>query len=177
MPKHTVTFLPSERKISVDEAENLLQAAMEAGIHINASCGGSATCGKCKVKLLRGTVNSPKHPKLTQWEVEQGYRLACLTSIQSDIEVEIPLESQVDRSVLKLKDDRAVHKYLLSPQDIYQLVKGWDVDPAVFKRCVQLEPPTLKDNVSDLTRLINALDRQHGIEGISADFQIGRAHV
>ena len=54
MPKHKVTFLPSERKISVDEEENLLQAAMEAGIHINASCGGSATCGKCKVKIAEG---------------------------------------------------------------------------------------------------------------------------
>ena len=53
MSKHNVTFLPSERKILVDEEENLLQAAMEAGIHINASCGGSATCGKCKVKILK----------------------------------------------------------------------------------------------------------------------------
>jgi uncharacterized 2Fe-2S/4Fe-4S cluster protein (DUF4445 family) len=172
MPKHNVTFLPSERKILVDEEENLLQAAMEAGIHINASCGGSATCGKCKVKLLKGVVDSPKHPKLTQWEYDQGYRLACLTPIRGDIDVEIPIESQVDKSVLALKGDRAAHKYLLSPQDIYQLVKGWDIDPAVFKRYVQLEPPTIKDNVSDLTRLINALDRQYGITGISADFRV-----
>ena len=172
MPKHNVTFQPSGRKIFVNEEENLLQAAMEAGIHINASCGGSATCGKCRVKLLRGTADSSRHPKLTQWEYDQGYRLACLTSIQSDIEVEVPLESQVDKSVLKLKEDRAVHKYLLSPQDIYQLVKGWEVDPAVFKKCVQLDPPALKDNVSDLTRLINGLDRQHGIGGISADFRV-----
>ena len=134
MPKHTVAFLPSERKISVDEGENLLQAAMEAGIHINASCGGSATCGKCRVKVLKGTVDSPKHPKLTQWEYDQGFRLACLTPVQEDIAVEVPLESQVDRSVLALKGDREAHKYLLSPQDIYQLVKGWDVDPAVFKK-------------------------------------------
>jgi uncharacterized 2Fe-2S/4Fe-4S cluster protein (DUF4445 family) len=171
MPKYKVTFYPSERKISVDEGENLLQAAMEAGIHINASCGGSGTCGKCKVKVLNGVIDSPKHPKLTQWEYDQGFRLACMTSIQSNIDVDIPLESQVDRSVLALKGDREVHKYLLSPQDIYQLVPGWDVDPAVFKRYVQLEPPTLKDNKSDLTRLINALAHQHGIEGISADFR------
>jgi uncharacterized 2Fe-2S/4Fe-4S cluster protein (DUF4445 family) len=172
MPKYNVTFHPSERKILVDEEENLLQAAMEAGIHINASCGGSATCGKCKVKLLKGSVDSPRHPKLTQWEYDQGFRLACLTPIRGDIDVEIPIESQVDKSVLALKGDRALHKYLLSPQDIYQLVKGWDIEPAVFKRYVQLEPPTLKDNMSDLTRLINALDRQHGIEGVSADFRV-----
>jgi len=172
MPKHTVTFHPSERKISVDEEENLLQAAMEAGIHINASCGGGATCGKCKIKLIQGTVDSPRHPKLTQWEYDKGYRLACLTSIRGDMDVEVPLESQVDRSVLALKGDRGIHKYLLSPQDIFQLVKGWDVDPPVFKRYVELEPPTLKDNVSDLTRLVNAFEKQHGIVGISADFRV-----
>jgi uncharacterized 2Fe-2S/4Fe-4S cluster protein (DUF4445 family) len=172
MPKFSVTFHPSDRKILVNEEENLLQAAMEAGIHVNASCGGSATCGKCKVKLLKGVVDSPKHPKLSQWEYDQGYRLACLTSIQSDVDVEIPIESQVDKSVLELKGDRGVHKYLLAPQDIYQLVPGWEVDPAVFKRYVQLDPPTLKDNVSDLTRLINGLTHQHGIEGVSADFRV-----
>lgn len=172
MSKHTITFHPTERKISVDEEENLLQAAMEAGIHINASCGGSATCGKCKVKLLKGAADSPKHPKLSQWEYDEGFRLACLTSVRDDLDVEIPLESQVDKSALALKGDRAAHKYLLSPQDIYQLVPGWEVDPAVFKRYVQLEPPTLKDNMSDLTRLTNALDRQHGIEGVSADFRV-----
>src|SRR4030042_6180390 len=147
MAKHSITFYPSERKITVDAGENLLQAAMEAGIHINASCGGSGTCGKCKIKILHGTADSPKHPKLSQWEYEEGFRLACLTSIQNDLHVEIPIESQVDRSVLKLKGDRAIHKYLLSPQDIYQLVKGWKADPAVFKRTVQLAHPPLEANI------------------------------
>lgn len=147
MPKHKATCLPNDRRISVDEEENLLQAAMEAGIHINASCG-------------QGVVDSPKHPKLTQWEYDQGFRLACLTPIRDDLDAEIPIESQVDRSVLTLK------------QDIYQLVKGWDEDPAVFKRYVQLDPPTLKDDVSDLTHLINTLDRQHDVEGISAAFHV-----
>ena len=172
MSKHTVTFYPSERKISVDAEENLLQAAMEAGIHINASCGGGGTCGKCKVKILKGSADSPKHPKLSQGEIDEGFRLACLTSIHGDIDVEIPIESQVDKSVLAIKGDRGLHKYLLAPQDIYQLVKGWEVDPAVFKKYVELRPPTLKDNVSDLTRLVTALNQQHGIEGISADFRV-----
>ncbi len=171
MPKYVVTFRPSDRSMVVDEGENLLQVAMEAGVHINASCGGSATCGKCKVKILAGAVDSPKHPKLPQWEYDEGYRLACLTTISGNVEVEVPIESQVDKSVLALKGDRAAHKYLLSPQDIYQLVPGWDVDPAVFKKYVELVPPTLKDNMSDLTRLINGLARQHGIEGVSADFR------
>jgi len=48
------------------------------------------------------------------------------------------------------------------------------VDPAVFKRYVELVPPSLEDNVSDLTRLTTALAKQHGIEGISADFRVIR---
>jgi uncharacterized 2Fe-2S/4Fe-4S cluster protein (DUF4445 family) len=171
MARHTIIFHPTGRKIVVDSETDLLQAAMEAGIHINASCGGSATCGKCKVKILKGVTPAQRHPKLSQWEYDEGYRLACMTPVRSDLEVEIPLESQVDKSVLKMKGDREAHQYLLAPQDIYQLVKGWDVDPAVFKRCVELAPPTLKDNVSDLTRLLNGLAHQHGIAGVSADFR------
>jgi uncharacterized 2Fe-2S/4Fe-4S cluster protein (DUF4445 family) len=179
MSSHTVTFYPTERKILVDHEEGLLQAAMEAGIHINASCGGSGTCGKCKVKVLKGAADSPKHPKLSQWEYEEGFRLACLVFVRDDLDIEIPIESQVDRSVLARKGDRQAHKYLLTPQDIYQLVPGWEVDPAVFKRYVELEPPTLENNVSDLTRLTTALGRQHGIEGVSADFRVIRklSHV
>ena len=137
-----VTFHPSERKLTVDPDENLLQAAMEAGIHINASCGGSGTCGKCKIKILHGTADSPKHPKLLlSGSTRKGFASPVSHRFNNDLDVEIPIESQVDRSVLKLKGDRAIHKYLLSPQDIYQLVKGWEVDPAVFKRTVQLESP------------------------------------
>lgn len=172
MGKCKVTFQPSGRSIAVDEGENLLQSAMAAGIHINASCGGSGTCGKCKIKIIAGNSDSPMHSKLSPSEYEEGYRLACQTSIVENLGVEIPLGSQVDKSTLALKGDRGLASYLLSPKDIYQLVEGWDVDPTVFKRYVEMDPPSLKDNVSDLTRLVKAISRQHGINGISTDFRV-----
>src|SRR4030042_896064 len=135
MEAYKVTFHPSGRSITVDEGENLLQAAMEAGVHINASWGGSTTCGKCKIKITGGAADSPMDAKLSPAEYEEGYRLACLTSIRGDLDVEIPPESQVDKSALALKGDREQASYLLSPKDIYQLVQGWDVDPTVFKKC------------------------------------------
>jgi len=169
MSKCTVAFRPSGRKVEVEKEENILEAAIAAGVHINASCGGSGTCGKCKVKIVQGKTRSPQNPKLSKREFDKGYRLACNTSCLSDLEVEIPLESQVDASVLKLKREG---RYLLSPRDIDQLVEGWEVDPAVFKRYVELDPPTLADNVSDLTRLVNALYKDYGIKGISTDFRV-----
>ncbi|HBB17056.1 MAG TPA: ferredoxin [Syntrophus sp. (in: bacteria)] len=174
MDQIKVSFHPSGRSVAVVEGENLLQAAMEAGIHINASCGGSGTCGKCRVKIVGGAADSPMHDRLSPAEYKEGFRLACLTSIRGDLDVEIPLESQVDKSALALKGDREQGSYLLSPKDIYQLVQGWDVDPTVFKRYVELDPPSIEDNVSDLTRLITAINRLHGMNGISTDFRVIR---
>ncbi|MFQ5841926.1 MAG: ASKHA domain-containing protein [Thermodesulfobacteriota bacterium] len=168
MPKYAIIFRPSGRKIEVEREENILEAAIAAGVHVNASCGGSGTCGKCKVRIVGGKTRSPQNPKLPKWEFDKGYRLGCITSCLSDLEIEIPTESQVDPSVLRLKREG---RYLLSPRDIDQLVEGWEIDPAVFKRYIELDPPSLDDNVSDLTRLVNALHKEHGIRGISTDFR------
>ena len=36
MNRHNILFLPHNRKITVEHGENLIRAAMEAGVHINA---------------------------------------------------------------------------------------------------------------------------------------------
>ncbi|MHB8829509.1 MAG: ASKHA domain-containing protein [Syntrophales bacterium] len=172
MEKYKVTFSPSDASIKVDAGENLLQAAMEAGIHINASCGGNGTCGKCRIKVIKGKVDSPLSSMLPQEDYNAGYRLACLSTIREDVEVEIPLDSQVDKSVLIKEGQKFDHPYLLSPKDLFQLVQGWEVEPTVFKRYVEMAPPTKNDNASDLTRLVSAIQKQHDIKGISTDFRL-----
>jgi len=127
---YKVRFEPSGREIELSPDETILQGAMSAGVHINASCGGSGTCGKCKVKIVRGETTLPPMPQLQKWEIEQGYRLACMTKPTTDIVVEIPIESQIDRTVLRR--ERAGFARVLSPQDINQLVQGWTIDPTVF---------------------------------------------
>ena len=57
--KH-VTFKPYEITVEVPDGENLLRAALLAGVHINASCGGEGVCGKCKVLLESGELD--EHP-------------------------------------------------------------------------------------------------------------------
>ncbi|MCP4673210.1 MAG: 2Fe-2S iron-sulfur cluster binding domain-containing protein, partial [Desulfobacula sp.] len=53
---YSVEFLPHNIKVEVEENESLIRAAMEAGVHINASCGGGGVCGKCRVLLEKGSV-------------------------------------------------------------------------------------------------------------------------
>lgn len=169
MAQYRITFLPMDRVFIAEDSENLLEMAMKYGIYINASCGGNAACGKCRIKIIKGDVYAPIHPKIPQWEYDAGMRLACMTIPRGDVTVEIPLESQIDRSVLKRRR-RAPH--ILSAIDIGQLVKGWEVDPAVFKWYVELPEPSLQDNISDLGRLMREIKRKHNIENISVDFKI-----
>ncbi len=53
---HTIEFLPHHIKATVADNESLIRAAMEAGVHINASCGGGGVCGKCRVLIESGEV-------------------------------------------------------------------------------------------------------------------------
>jgi uncharacterized 2Fe-2S/4Fe-4S cluster protein (DUF4445 family) len=54
MPK--IKFLPHDKSIEVEKGEVLIRAALEAGVHINASCGGEGVCGKCRVLIEEGEV-------------------------------------------------------------------------------------------------------------------------
>ena len=166
---YKVRFEPVGRELELAPDETILQGAMSAGVHINASCGGSGTCGKCKVKIVKGETTVPPMPMLQAWEVKEGYRLACMTKPLTDIVVEIPVESQIDRSVLRR--ERAGFAKVLSPQDIHQLVRGWTIDPTVFKRYLELPPPTKEDNMSDLARIYRALKQEYGFERVSTDFR------
>jgi NADH:ubiquinone oxidoreductase subunit E/ferredoxin len=64
----------------------------ENGVKISSSCGGKATCGYCKVRVLSG--GGPILPTeeifMDRQEKLEGMRLACQVKIKSDIEVVIP---------------------------------------------------------------------------------------
>ena len=51
-----VTFIPSNIEIFCNYGDNLLEVARKADVYIEAPCNGSVSCGKCKVKLLKGNI-------------------------------------------------------------------------------------------------------------------------
>ena len=156
MIRHTVLFLPHNKKITVRDGENLIRAAMEAGVHINASCGGEGVCGKCRVIIEQGYVDGGITEKLSQEECAAGYRQACLSNVKSDIVVRIPVESDVDASVLNMQSTprRATR---IMEMDFEQLRQNGRFLPPVEKRYIQLPEPSVKDNLPDVARLVNYL--------------------
>ena len=103
MGDHKVLFLPHNKEITVLDGERLIRAAMEAGVHINASCGGEGVCGKCRVIIEEGTVEEGISEKLSEADIEKGYRLACKSIIRGDVKVRVPVESEVDARVLNMQ--------------------------------------------------------------------------
>lgn len=151
--KFKVTFLPDNASVEVGANTNLFKAARAAGVYVLSSCGGKGNCGKCKLVVRQGSVESGKSRSfLTKEEVERGYVLACLSKVTSDLVVEIPPESRM----------QAKHKIATGAKtdEIIRLMEsaGGCLESRIRRVYLELSPPTLDDNISDYERLRRALD-------------------
>lgn len=93
-----------KRKIILRETNRertLLELLQGSGVYVPAYCGGSGTCGKCRVRIL----NSPPVPTrqergcLSPDELEAGVRLACLTAPEAGMEVEVLAGDEAEMKV------------------------------------------------------------------------------
>ena len=160
MSRHKIKFLPYNTEVTVEQGENLIRVAMEAGVHINASCGGEGVCGKCRVIIEDGNVEGGITEKLSQEDLENGYRQACLASVQNDLVVRIPVESEVDVSILNLQKTPR-RKALIWEMNLEELKEKGLFVPPVEKKYLELPEPTPQDNLPDVTRLVSFLKAKH----------------
>jgi uncharacterized 2Fe-2S/4Fe-4S cluster protein (DUF4445 family) len=174
--KVKITFYPANKTIETEKGENLLRAAMAAGVHINASCGGAGTCGKCKVKIDSGEVKEQITERLSEEELGEGYKLACISDVQTDLSVSIPVESMLDKSVLsrsrgKIKS-HILKSYVPEADGSCRLVPECRTDSVVVKLFLKLPKPSAEDNMSDLDRVSLAIKKQYGVDLPSTDFTV-----
>jgi uncharacterized 2Fe-2S/4Fe-4S cluster protein (DUF4445 family) len=160
MTMHQITFVPHDKKIAFPDGESLIHAALEAGVHVNASCGGAGQCGKCRVIIESGTVEGGVSEALSKDDWDRGYRLACLSKITSDLVVRVPVESEVDASVLNQPSlpKRTARVQQINLDDLKD--RGLFIPP-VEKRYLELPAPTARDNLADTSRLISFLKQHH----------------
>ncbi len=173
MTQYKVTFHPHEKQIRVDENTRLIRAAMECGVHINASCGGEGVCGKCRVIIESGEVAEGVSEQLSAEDQEKGYRLACLAEVKSDVTVRVPMESSIDARVLNLQATARKTARIkdLNLDDLKE--KGLFVPP-VEKIYIELPLPTDADNVADMTRLVDFLRKKHDEHRLEFDLSVIR---
>jgi uncharacterized 2Fe-2S/4Fe-4S cluster protein (DUF4445 family) len=169
--KYQITFEPDGTTITVDKGTNLLEAALAAGVHINATCGGQGVCGKCQVVIESGDVESEKSEKITEEKYAQGWRQACKTFILSDCTAQIPVESRGLKHLVARQLDMGMEERKIADLGTKPLAEGWKQDPLAIKLPVKLTPPSLQDNAGDLTRLSMGLKQQHQVEDFSAELR------
>lgn len=113
MKHFRVVFQPDGQEISIHQGATLVEAAGQAGIVLNTSCGGRGTCAKCTVRL------DPSGQEV----------LACQFTVQSDLTVVVPAQSRFyAHKILEHGLDRTaglnrtiIEKYrsIAGPTDIY----------------------------------------------------------
>lgn len=170
-----VKFIPQNIVVSCETGENLLEVARKANIFIDAPCNGSIACGKCKVKLLKGNANSEKTLHIKDDEWENGYILACNTKIIEDIEIEIPSQLSTSMHEMKIEGlssekDKAIFKRAKN----FIIENNMEFKSYVRKDYVQIDDPTLDDNISDYDRIKRHLRNSLGYEQVNCRLQLLR---
>ena len=103
--------------IECNAGDNLLELARRANVAIDAPCSGNGSCGKCRVKLIEGEVESIPSRHISDEEYNAGWRLSCNTRVLGDCTVFVPDIASAYQSRMKTAD-------LSSPEEI-----------AIFENC------------------------------------------
>jgi Na+-transporting NADH:ubiquinone oxidoreductase subunit F len=84
----------NDKIIPVSGDDTLLNTLSSHKIFIPSACGGKATCGFCKFKLIEGggEIKPTEEPFLSQKEKEDGIRLSCQVKVRDNMKIEIPKE-------------------------------------------------------------------------------------
>ncbi len=154
----TVDLEPIGRRIQVQPNESLLDAAQKAGVDLVTVCGGVGICGTCLIRLVSGSLSAPtltEEAELAPEQMAQGFRLACQATPLSDVRIDIPPESLP-----------AAQKMQVEGQE-----NALTLDPGIIAVDLQLQPPSLEDLRSDLTRVEDALAEQ-GFSPLRADLAV-----
>jgi uncharacterized 2Fe-2S/4Fe-4S cluster protein (DUF4445 family) len=151
-----IDFQPVGRRGDCPPGASLLDCARQLGVDLVSLCGGSGSCGRCKIQVVTGQVSSlmpGEEALLTAQELAEGYRLACRASPLGDCKVRVPPESL---SAAQRTQVEGIETVVVPepPVQVYQ---------------VQLSPPSLEDLRADASRLQEALREQHAVATSAVD--------
>ena len=150
MSSHIVVFQPDGACVEVESGKTVLAAAGAAGVAVDSACGGQGACGKCRVVVTLGHPGGKAGDQLSREEIQGGMVLACQATVEDDLVVEVPTESQ-----------RGELRILLGPEETEPGQAGAGV--ALAERVpLALSPPDQDRRWGDDERLVAALRTSRG---------------
>ncbi|MCI6503812.1 MAG: 2Fe-2S iron-sulfur cluster-binding protein, partial [Prevotella sp.] len=92
-PSGKVTLtVNGDTKLEVEQGGSVMSTLNEHGIFLPSACGGKASCGQCKLQILKGggEILDSEKPHFTRKEIKDNWRLGCQAKIKGDMEVKVP---------------------------------------------------------------------------------------
>jgi uncharacterized 2Fe-2S/4Fe-4S cluster protein (DUF4445 family) len=135
-------FAPSNQSFKVPPGVSVFDAASWNGIAIDSTCGGHGTCKKCKVQITEGIVPISRLDirAFSQEELKNGWRLACVARATENLAITVPAMTTRPKAATVGVGRQVILR------------------PAVQKRYLELEEPTLHDQRPDIQRVKDAID-------------------
>ena len=180
---HKVTFkFENSEDVTVFAAfgESLLEVARKTNVAIDAPCGGNGACGKCKVKLVGGTLDSKKTSHISDEEYAAGWRLACISKIIDDVEVLVPDIASAYKSRMKMADLSSAEEVKIFEELKEQIAEvGIELKNNLEVIDVTMSAPTLDDTMPDNERFSWAVEEVTGMDKIWVPYSVIKkmAHV
>ena len=155
------------------EGERLLEVAQKSNVAIDAPCSGNASCGKCRVKLIEGELDSKKTRHISEEEYAEGWRLACVSTVCSDVTVEVPDIASAYQSRMKVADLSSKEEIELFERIKNQVEEaGLELKNSMRIVSVSMNEPTLDDTMPDNERLSWALEDATGLSVIRIPYSV-----
>lgn len=158
-----------------NEDDNLLDIARESNVAIDAPCSGNASCGKCRVQLIDGELDSKQTMHISDEEYGEGWRLACVSKICADVTVMVPdiasaYKNRMKMADLSSKSEIAIFENVKSDIELagLELTNSLDVVEVI------MNPPTLDDTMPDNERLMRALRKYLNIPRVRIPYSVLR---
>ena len=169
--KAKVIFQPSGRRGSVPKGVTIIEASRLLGADIEALCGESKVCGKCKVRIEEGFYEKygidSRISHVSPWQAKEedrfinaeeraaGYRLGCAAKVEGNLLIFVPEESRAGKQVVS-KAARDIHI---------------EHNPAVKLYYIEVEEPTFQEPTGDFERICKGLENRYGLKDLRIDLQ------
>ena len=159
-----VKFLPFDVSVKVSSGTSLLDSVKTAGLPLKTTCGGKGTCGDCVVQITSGSYDSKKSAALSDKLASKGFTLACQTKVTDNVTAQLPhfrelaIKSIVDAKFFEKQKDKISGLY--------------EIDPPVKKIKLNLPPPTLEDNYSDLRRIEREIRKKLSLKKLECEYSV-----
>ena len=153
--------------------ETLLETARAANVAIDAPCSGNGSCGKCRVKLLEGSVEGLQTSHITDEDYAAGWRLSCASKVTSDVTVLVPDIASAYQSRMKTADlstGEEIAIFTRLEEDLKAAGVAFSND--FVETEVAMEAPTLEDTMPDTERLTLALQDALGCQEVRLSYPV-----